>query len=81
MYNYLHYWGFNNFTNFHPGPILGLLFWLIAIPVFIAVLILKGVALWIAARKGHKGWFVALLVINTFGILELLYIFHFSKRK
>ncbi|MFA5050898.1 MAG: DUF5652 family protein [Patescibacteria group bacterium] len=41
----------------------------------------KGIALWIAARRNDVWWFVALLVINTLGILEILYIFVFSKRK
>lgn len=41
----------------------------------------KGVALWKAARKSDKWWFIALLVINTLAILEILYIFIFSKRK
>ena len=41
----------------------------------------KGVALWKAARKEHKGWFIAILVINTIAILEILYIFIFSKKK
>lgn len=40
----------------------------------------KGVALWkAAAQKKDVYWFIALLVINTFGILEILYIFVFSK--
>ncbi|OGL62680.1 hypothetical protein A3C09_02785 [Candidatus Uhrbacteria bacterium RIFCSPHIGHO2_02_FULL_47_44] len=39
----------------------------------------KGVALWKAAQKKDVYWFVALLVINTVGILEILYIFVFSK--
>lgn len=39
----------------------------------------KGVALWRAARNCHKGWFVALLILNTLGILEIIYIFIFSK--
>ncbi len=39
----------------------------------------KGLALWQAARNGHKGWFVALLLINTLGILEILYIYVFGK--
>jgi hypothetical protein len=43
--------------------------------------VVKGIALWKAARKTQKGWFVALLVINTLGILELLYIFIFSKKE
>ena len=41
----------------------------------------KGVALWKAARLKDKWWFIALLVINTLGLLEILYIFVFSKRK
>lgn len=41
----------------------------------------KGAALWRAARNGHKAWFVALLLVNTLAILEILYIFIFSKKK
>lgn len=40
----------------------------------------KGIALWKAARLGQKKWFVALLIINTLAILEILYIFIFSKK-
>ena len=40
----------------------------------------KGVALWKAAQRGDKWWFVALLVINTLAILDILYIFFFSKK-
>lgn len=40
----------------------------------------KGVALWRAARNGQMKWFVALLVINTLAILEITYIFYFSKK-
>ena len=54
---------------------------------FIALIILawslawKGLALWKAAREGSKPWFVALLVINTLGILEILYLYVFSVKK
>jgi len=41
----------------------------------------KGVALWKAARNSHKKWFVALLILNTMAILEILYIFFYSKKK
>ena len=41
----------------------------------------KGIALWKSARLGHKGGVIALLVINTLGLLEILYIFIFSKGK
>ena len=40
----------------------------------------KGLALWKAAREGSKPWFVALLVINTAGILEILYLYVFSVK-
>lgn len=41
----------------------------------------KGIALWNAARKNDTRWFIAILLINTLGILGLLYLFVFSKRK
>ncbi|HDQ22393.1 MAG TPA: hypothetical protein ENN28_00270 [Candidatus Uhrbacteria bacterium] len=41
----------------------------------------KGVALWKAARNTHKWWFIALLVINTLAVLEIIYIFIFSRRQ
>lgn len=40
----------------------------------------KGIALWKAARNGSKPWFIALLIVNTVGILEIIYIFFFSKK-
>lgn len=41
----------------------------------------KGVALWRAARNRSVAWFIVLLIVNTLGILEIIYIFFFSKRK
>ncbi len=51
--------------------------------VFITVwsIVWKGLALWRSAKKEHKYWFIALLVINTLGLLEILYYFVFSKKK
>ena len=40
----------------------------------------KGLALWKSARTDSKVWFVVFLVVNTFGILEILYLFIFSKK-
>jgi hypothetical protein len=34
----------------------------------------------LAARRGEKGWFTWLLVLNTVGILEIIYIFAIAKR-
>lgn len=41
----------------------------------------KGVALWKAASKKDTKWFIALLILNTLAVLDILYIFIFSKRK
>ena len=41
----------------------------------------KGIALWKAARNNSLPWFVVLLVVNTLGILEILYIYVFGKKK
>ena len=41
----------------------------------------KGVALWKAAKNNDKVWFVIFLLANTLGLLEIIYIFIFSKKK
>ena len=41
----------------------------------------KGMALWKSARSGEKYWFIALVVINTMGLLEIAYLFLFAKDK
>jgi hypothetical protein len=42
-------------------------------------LAIKGYALWHAARRNEPWWFFFLLVINTFGILELIYLIFVAK--
>lgn len=39
----------------------------------------KGFALWYAAKRGDKWWFIAFLIINTAGILEIVYLFFIAK--
>jgi len=40
----------------------------------------KGVALWRAAKNNDRGWFLAILILNTLAILEILYIFVFFRK-
>jgi len=55
---------------------------LLIIPLVVAwSMAWKGVALWRAGRNGHLAWFIAIFIINTVGILEMVYIFAFSQRK
>ena len=60
-------WGFT------PATMIGL--GIIAIVIGLIIIILKGYALWHAARRDDKVWFIILLVVNTIGILELVYLF------
>ena len=43
-------------------------------------LVWKGLALWRAARAGQPGWFVAMLIINTAGLLEIVYLVFVAPR-
>ena len=42
--------------------------------------VLKGFSLWYAARGSQKWWFVALLIVNTLGILEIIYLIWFRPK-
>ncbi len=53
--------------------------WYLAL--FAWTVVWKGMALWKAAQKEQKWWFVAFLVVNTLGILEILYIYVFSMER
>jgi hypothetical protein len=35
--------------------------------------------LWIAAKNSHRWWFIALLLVNSIAILEIIYIFGFGR--
>lgn len=67
-------------TNYYGNFGFPAWFWGFLPALMIWGLVWKGLALWTAARSGSKPWFVALLIINTLGILEILYIFWFSKK-
>lgn len=54
---------------------------LFMIPLAAWSLTWKELALWRAATRREKKWFIALLVINTLALLEILYLFVFSKRR
>lgn len=54
-------------------------------PAWIAVIIIwslvwKGLALWKSAQLGQKYWFIAILLVNTAGILDIIYLFFVAKK-
>lgn len=53
-------------------------FWFPFLLLAIWSIIWKGLALWRAAGRGEKKWFVFLLILNTAGILEIIYLFLFT---
>ncbi|MFT4250161.1 MAG: DUF5652 family protein [Candidatus Woesearchaeota archaeon] len=52
-----------------------------SIPLLIWVVVWKAMALWKSARNKQLGWFITLLLIQTLGILDLLYILFFQREK
>jgi len=59
------------------GPLFGSAF----ILLILWSLFWKGLALWHAGRRGQPWWFVILLIVNTVGILEIVYLFAVAKLK
>jgi hypothetical protein len=41
----------------------------------------KAIALWHAGRRADLVWFIVLCVLNTVGILDIVYIFAIARRK
>ncbi|MBI2065924.1 hypothetical protein HYT60_00215 [Candidatus Woesebacteria bacterium] len=41
----------------------------------------KGLSMWRAARNNQSFWYVALLIVSTGGILEIIYLAFFQKRR
>jgi methionyl-tRNA synthetase len=58
-------------SNIHPFFIILAIVW---------SLVWKGLALWKSAGLRQKHWFIAILVVNTLGILEIIYLFFIARK-
>lgn len=67
----------DNMMSWGGRPWMGAGFGLLAI----WSLVWSGLALWKSARNNDRYWFLALLLIHTAGILDMLYLFVFAKNK
>ncbi|PJA09250.1 MAG: hypothetical protein COX70_02120 [Flavobacteriales bacterium CG_4_10_14_0_2_um_filter_32_8] len=58
------------------------LVWLMPIIIILAIweAIWKLIALWKAARNSHLAWFICIALINTAGILPIIYIILHKKK-
>lgn len=72
---YQQYMGLMGYSSMPDG--FGLLFF----ALLVWSLVWKGIALWKAARNNDKYWYIAILILNTVGLLEIVYIFFFAKKK
>lgn len=41
----------------------------------------KGLALWRASQKNQVAWFVVFMILNTAGILEIIYLYLISPQR
>jgi hypothetical protein len=73
---------YHNFVNYPWGMswFAWTFGWSLIILLAIWEMVWKATAMWHAARNNQSGWFVALLVFNTIGILPILYIYVFSPK-
>lgn len=69
--------GFSPFYSPYGPALFGALIPVIAVLAVWSIAV-KGYALWVSARSGQKWWFVVMLIVNTVGILELIYLFFMS---
>ena len=61
---------FEAFVNAHPYFVAAVVIWTLPWKIY---------ALWKAARNSQPYWFIAMLFLNTFAVLEIFYIFRFSE--
>jgi sorbitol-specific phosphotransferase system component IIC len=56
--------------------------WLIPVIIILSVweLVWKCIAMWKAGRNNHLAWFICIAVINTVGILPIVYILLHRKK-
>lgn len=66
------FFNFQQLQNIPPVVLFILAIWVLA---------WKGLALWKAAKLNQREWFIAVLVLNTLGILEIIYLYFFSRKK
>ncbi len=64
-----------------PWPALAATFRLVICLLIVWEMTWKGLALWRAGRNAQPVWFVCIFIFNTLGILPILYIFVFSRKK
>lgn len=50
-------------------------------PLILWTLLWKALALWKAGRNKQPGWFITLFLMQTIGVLDLVYILFFQRQR
>jgi len=51
------------------------------IALLIWELVFKGIGMWHAAQNRQQGWFISILILNTAGLLPIIYLLFFQKKQ
>ncbi len=56
---------------------------IMAFVLFLWTIFWKVVALWRSAKNNQRNWFIAIVILNlnTLGIVEIVYLFRFAKKR
>ncbi len=70
------------FESWMFGGLLGMGTGMVALFVCLMIwsAIWKGIALWKSGRNNQLAWFVVMFIVNTVGILEIIYLLFFQKK-
>lgn len=64
--------------NFYQQPLASILGLLV---ITLWALVWKGIALWHTAKNGQKRWFIFILILNTLGLLPIIYLIWFKPEE
>ncbi len=75
-----------DYHSIQYGMGMGAPTWIPAVGLVLVILVLwgvfwKGLALWHSAQRKEPWWFAIMLVVNTVGVLEIIYLFGVAKLK
>ena len=76
-------WGYNwsgtGYKGLFLGPMAGIAGAAI-VTLLVWTLVWQGIGLWRSARHEQRGWFIALLVVNSLGLLPIIYLAFFQRK-
>lgn len=66
-----------DFRTFFSQPLVTTIMFLV---VMVWEFAWRGFGLWKASKNNQRNWFIAMLVVNSIGVLPIIYLKFFSKK-